>query len=51
MLNEIIVDNFAGDGGASTGIELAVGRSVDVVIINHDPDARVGGHHEQYTSF
>ena len=38
MLNEIIVDNFAGGGGASTGIELAVGRSVDVAI-NHDPDA------------
>lgn len=38
MVNEIIVDNFAGGGGASTGIELAVGRSVDVAI-NHDPDA------------
>lgn len=35
---EIIVDNFAGGGGASTGIELAVGRSVDVAI-NHDPAA------------
>jgi hypothetical protein len=33
---EIIVDNFAGGGGASTGIELAIGRSVDIAI-NHDP--------------
>lgn len=32
---ELIVDNFAGGGGASTGIELAVGRSVDIAI-NHD---------------
>lgn len=38
MLNEIIVDNFAGGGGASTGIEQAIGRSVDVAI-NHDPAA------------
>ncbi|WP_157456775.1 DNA cytosine methyltransferase [Carnobacterium maltaromaticum] len=36
--NELIIDNFAGGGGASTGIELATGRSVDVAI-NHDPDA------------
>ena len=35
---ELIVDNFAGGGGASTGIELAVGRPVDIAI-NHDPDA------------
>lgn len=35
---EIIVDNFAGGGGASTGIEMAIGRSVDVAI-NHDPVA------------
>lgn len=28
--SEIIVDNFAGGGGASTGIELATGRSVDI---------------------
>lgn len=35
---EIIVDNFAGGGGASTGIELALGRSVDIAI-NHDPAA------------
>lgn len=37
-LTEIIVDNFAGGGGASTGIEMAIGRSVDIAI-NHDPDA------------
>lgn len=35
---EIIVDNFAGGGGASTGIEAAIGRSVDIAI-NHDPAA------------
>lgn len=38
MLDEIIVDNFAGGGGASTGIELALGRPVTIAI-NHDPDA------------
>lgn len=37
-MNEIIVDNFAGGGGASTGIEMAIGRSVDIAI-NHDPEA------------
>ena len=37
-VNELVVDNFAGGGGASTGIELAIGRSVDIAI-NHDPDA------------
>lgn len=35
---EIFVDNFAGGGGASTGIEVAIGRNVDIAI-NHDPDA------------
>ena len=35
---ELFVDNFAGGGGASTGIEKAIGRSVDIAI-NHDPDA------------
>lgn len=35
---EIIVDNFAGGGGASTGIEMATGYSVDIAI-NHDPKA------------
>ena len=38
MLKELFVDNFAGGGGASTGIEVAIGRSVDIAI-NHDPDA------------
>lgn len=38
IMDEIIVDNFAGGGGASTGIELAAGRVVDIAI-NHDPDA------------
>ncbi|EKY3117336.1 DNA cytosine methyltransferase [Cronobacter turicensis] len=37
-LTEIIVDNFAGGGGASTGIEMALGRSVDIAI-NHDVNA------------
>lgn len=37
-LREIIVDNFAGGGGASTGIFQALGRSVDIAI-NHDPVA------------
>ena len=36
--NEIVVDLFAGGGGASTGIEQAIGRAVDVAI-NHDPEA------------
>lgn len=35
---EIIVDNFAGGGGASSGIELALGRIVNAAI-NHDPAA------------
>ncbi len=35
---ELFVDNFAGGGGTSTGIEMAIGRSVDIAI-NHDPDA------------
>lgn len=38
IFDEIIVDNFAGGGGASTGIELATGRVVSIAI-NHDPDA------------
>lgn len=37
-MREIIVDNFAGGGGASTGIEMATGRPVDIAI-NHDPAA------------
>jgi DNA (cytosine-5)-methyltransferase 1 len=36
--SELVVDNFAGGGGASTGIEAAIGRPVDIAI-NHDPEA------------
>jgi DNA (cytosine-5)-methyltransferase 1 len=45
---ELIVDLFAGGGGASTGIEQAVGRSVDIAI-NHDPDA-IGMHAANHPS-
>lgn len=38
LRDELVVDNFAGGGGASTGIEQAFGRPVDVAI-NHDPEA------------
>lgn len=38
LYGEIIVDNFAGGGGASTGIEIATARSV-AIAINHDPAA------------
>lgn len=38
LFDEIIVDNFAGGGGASTGMELAAGKPV-AIAINHDPDA------------
>lgn len=34
----LVVDNFAGGGGASTGIEWALGRSPDIAV-NHDPEA------------
>lgn len=34
----LIIDNFAGGGGASTGIEAALGRAVDIAI-NHDEQA------------
>ncbi|HEY9544861.1 MAG TPA: DNA cytosine methyltransferase [Solimonas sp.] len=37
-LHELIVDSFAGGGGASTGIERALGRYVDVAV-NHDGEA------------
>jgi DNA (cytosine-5)-methyltransferase 1 len=37
-MRELIVDSFAGGGGASTGIEMALGRSPDYAI-NHDPEA------------
>ena len=38
IIHEIIVDSFAGGGGASTGIEIALGRSPDIAI-NHDAEA------------
>jgi len=37
-MSGLIVDLFAGGGGASVGIEMALGRNVDIAI-NHDPDA------------
>ena len=36
--DELIVDSFAGGGGASLGIEMALGRSPDIAI-NHDGEA------------
>lgn len=39
---KLVIDLFAGGGGASTGIEQAIGRHVDIAI-NHDPDA-IGMH-------
>lgn len=36
--HELIIDNFAGGGGTSTGLEQAFNRPVDVAI-NHDPKA------------
>lgn len=38
MKEGLIIDCFAGGGGASVGIEMALGRQVDIAI-NHDPDA------------
>ncbi|HBQ90968.1 MAG TPA: DNA (cytosine-5-)-methyltransferase [Alcaligenes faecalis] len=38
IASEITVDLFAGGGGASTGLEQALGRHVDIAI-NHDPEA------------
>lgn len=38
LLDEIFVDNFAGGGGASVGIELATGHPMTIAV-NHDPDA------------
>src|SRR6185503_13593650 len=35
---ELVIDNFAGGGGASTGLEAALGRPVDIAI-NHSPEA------------
>lgn len=36
LTDGLVVDLFAGGGGASTGIEFAIGRPVDIAI-NHDP--------------
>lgn len=36
--DDLIIDCFAGGGGASTGIEMALGRKIDIAI-NHDPQA------------
>lgn len=36
--HELIIDNFAGGGGASLGIELALGHSPDIAV-NHDQEA------------
>ncbi len=36
--DNLIIDCFAGGGGASVGIEMALGRQVDIAI-NHDPQA------------
>ncbi len=38
MQRELIIDSFAGGGGASTGIKMALGRSPDIAI-NHDAEA------------
>ena len=38
MSNDMIIDCFAGGGGASVGIEMALGRNVDIAV-NHDPEA------------
>ena len=37
-MKDLIIDCFAGGGGASVGIEMALGRTVDIAI-NHDPQA------------
>lgn len=37
-MRDLIIDCFAGGGGASVGIEMALGRPVDIAI-NHDPQA------------
>jgi DNA (cytosine-5)-methyltransferase 1 len=38
QVDGLFIDGFAGGGGASTGIEQAIGRSVDIAI-NHSPTA------------
>lgn len=46
--DELVVDSFAGGGGASTGIEAAIGRPVDIAI-NHDPIA-IAMHRQNHPS-
>lgn len=38
LKKDLLIDCFAGGGGASVGIEMALGRPVDIAI-NHDPQA------------
>lgn len=38
LADALVIDNFAGGGGASTGIEEAIGRPIDVAL-NHDEPA------------
>jgi DNA (cytosine-5)-methyltransferase 1 len=38
LFDELLIDNFAGGGGASLGMEMGLGRQVDIAI-NHDRDA------------
>jgi DNA (cytosine-5)-methyltransferase 1 len=38
LFDELVVDNFAGGGGASLGMEIGLGRAVDIAI-NHDAEA------------
>lgn len=38
LFRELVIDNFAGGGGASVGMELALGCPVDIAV-NHDADA------------
>jgi DNA (cytosine-5)-methyltransferase 1 len=38
LAHDLVIDLFAGGGGASTGIEQAIGRHVDIAV-NHDPEA------------
>ena len=45
---DLVVDNFAGGGGASLGIEMALGRSPDIAV-NHDPEA-IAMHAENHPS-
>ena len=42
-MSGLIIDCFAGGGGASVGIEMALGRPVDIAI-NHDPQASDRGY-------